>query len=41
MPKDYNKNALAFGSKHDRVLKKDGHLFKKHDHLLHVNKISV
>ena len=35
------KNALAFEPKHDRVLKKDGHLFKKHGHLLHVNKISV
>ena len=33
------KNALAFEPKHDRVLKKDGHLFKKHGHLLHVNKI--
>ena len=33
------KNALAFEAKHDRVLKKDGHLFKKHGHLLHVNKI--
>ena len=32
------KNALAFEPKHDRVLKKDGHLFKKHGHLLHVNK---
>ena len=26
------KNALAFEPKHDRVLKKDGHLFKKHGH---------
>ena len=33
------KNALAFEPKHDRVLKKDGHLFKKHGLLLHVNKI--
>ena len=35
------KNALAFEPKHDRVLKKDGHLFKKHGHLLHVNKFRV
>jgi len=29
MPKDCNKNALAFGPKHDRVLKKGGHVFQK------------